>query len=314
MKPKIILSILVLIAIAFTLTPNPCLSAVPSLINYQGVLKDSTGAPENGKFRMEFSIYNDSTGGDLLWNETQDSVQVTNGLFNVMLGTVDSIPDSVFKGPDRWLQVKVNDSVLFPRRQIVSVGYAFTDGDWTIDGDNIYREQGNVGIGTTGPSVPLEIFKADRDQLRLSRSASDGASFMAWGQGTGLYMMANAYYDGAFQRINTTYPAWMISFGHAADEAFSVSRADAGANPATFTTLFRIKNNGNVGIGTMDYPAYKLDVEGYVQAYGYYTGDIVFQKDKQKLWRMFEDEDGLYLENLKTGKIYRFVLQEVEKK
>jgi hypothetical protein len=29
---------------------------------------------------------------------------------------------------------------------------------------------------------------------------------------------------------------------------------------------------------------------------------------------MFEDEDGLYLENLKTGKVYRFILQEVEKK
>jgi len=27
---------------------------------------------------------------------------------------------------------------------------------------------------------------------------------------------------------------------------------------------------------------------------------------------MFEDEDGLYLENANTGKVYRFVLQEVE--
>jgi hypothetical protein len=32
-----------------------------------------------------------------------------------------------------------------------------------------------------------------------------------------------------------------------------------------------------------------------MQAHGYYTGDIVFQKDGNKLWRMFEDEDGLYL-------------------
>jgi hypothetical protein len=61
-------------------------------------------------------------------------------------------------------------------------------------------------------------------------------------------------------------------------------------------------------------PQHKLDVEGYVQAHGYYTGDIVFQKDGQKLWRMFEDEDGLYLESLKTGKVYRFVLQEVVNK
>jgi intein/homing endonuclease len=35
-----------------------------------------------------------------------------------------------------------------------------------------------------------------------------------------------------------------------------------------------VNATGNVGIGTAS-PAYKLDVEGYVQAYGYYTGHIV---------------------------------------
>ncbi|MEW6606201.1 MAG: hypothetical protein AB1414_01940 [bacterium] len=69
---------------------------------------------------------------------------------------------------------------------------------------------------------------------------------------------------------------------------------------------------GNVGIGTTE-PNYKLDVEGDVQAHAYYTGDIFFQKDGEELWRMFEDEKGLYLENLKTGKVYRFLLQEVKK-
>ena len=58
--------------------------------------------------------------------------------------------------------------------------------------------------------------------------------------------------------------------------------------------------NGNVGIGTIS-PGYKLDVEGYVQAYGYYTGDIIFQKDGQKLWRMFEKPDALHTESLTTG-------------
>ena len=46
-----------------------------------------------------------------------------------------------------------------------------------------------------------------------------------------------------------------------------------------------------------------------MQAHGYYTGDSVFQKDGKKLWRMFEDEKGLYLESLKTGETSRIFLE-----
>jgi hypothetical protein len=66
---------------------------------------------------------------------------------------------------------------------------------------------------------------------------------------------------------------------------------------------------GKVGIGTTS-PAYSLDVQGYVQALGYYTGDIFFQKDGKQLWRMYENENGLYAQNLITGKTYKFVLQD----
>lgn len=55
-----------------------------------------------------------------------------------------------------------------------------------------------------------------------------------------------------------------------------------------------------------------LDPGDNVKVDSFLAGDIVFQKDDQKLWRLFEDEKGLYLENLQTGKVYRFVLEEVE--
>ncbi len=64
-------------------------------------------------------------------------------------------------------------------------------------------------------------------------------------------------------------------------------------------TPFVIDAEGNVGVGTSK-PAQKLDVEGYVEAHGYYTGDIIFRKDDENLWRMFEDEEGLYIEDLRT--------------
>ncbi len=175
MKTKPILSVLVLLAIAFTLIPNPCLSAVPSLINYQGVLKDSTGVPYHGPSTMIFSVWDDSTNGNKLWEETHPVVEVSHGLFNVLLGGVNNpIPDSVFSQPNAWLDVLANGSQLSPRRRMVSVGYAFRsefadtaeyalsappDDDWTPDtaGFNIYRLTGNVGIGTPSPGTPLHI-------------------------------------------------------------------------------------------------------------------------------------------------------------
>ena len=67
-----------------------------------------------------------------------------------------------------------------------------------------------------------------------------------------------------------------------------------------------IRANGYVGINTTN-PQYELDVNGDVHANSFNTGDIFFQKDGKQLWRMFEDENGLYVENLETGKIYTIV-------
>jgi hypothetical protein len=69
--------------------------------------------------------------------------------------------------------------------------------------------------------------------------------------------------------------------------------------------------NSKVGIGTST-PTEKLEVNGNVKATAFKTGDIFFEKDGQTLWQMFEDENGLYLKQIKTGKTYRLMLEEMQ--
>ena len=335
MKTKIIFSVLVLLAIAFTLAPNPCLSAVPSLINYQGVLKDSTGVPYHGPATMIFSIWDDPTDGNKLWQETHPVVEVSHGLFNALLGNVNNpIPDSVFDQPNAWLDVLANGSQLSPRRRMVSVGYAFRsefadtaeyarsaprDDDWTPDtaGFNIYRLTGNVGIGTPTPQNELDVEGgvAVGPDYSGMHAAPENGMIIEGNVGIGTTNPSEKLeVNGHIKLVGDANESPAVMFSTNTASKFYVKYQSGGLSIAESGVGSRliVKDGGNVGIATTD-PQYTLDVEGNVEAHAYYTGDIIFQKDKEKLWRMFEDEEGLYLENLKTGTVYRFVLQEVEK-
>jgi len=133
MKTKSIFLVFCLLFICRLLTVTYGFADVPSLINYQGKLTDTEEALIRDTVSIVFTIYTDSVGVDSVWSETQDSVVVRNGIFSVLLGSTNSIPDSVFDGNIRYLGVKVgDDSEMTPRRAIVSVAYAYraavTDG------------------------------------------------------------------------------------------------------------------------------------------------------------------------------------------
>jgi len=81
---------------------------VPQLLNYQGYLTDTLQIPLDDTLDMVFGIYDASTSGNELWNETQTGVIIERGVFSVLLGSVNAIPDSVFTGgTDRWLEITV---------------------------------------------------------------------------------------------------------------------------------------------------------------------------------------------------------------
>jgi len=97
----------------------PAVAQDSLLINYQGRLTNSSGAPLDTTVMIMFSVY--GTGEQSIWSESQ-STTVTNGLFNVILGSVVFLPDTIFHGEDRYLGITVgSDTELSYRTLLTSV-------------------------------------------------------------------------------------------------------------------------------------------------------------------------------------------------
>lgn len=109
--------------------PAPAQPAAPSqtLISYQGTLTDENGNPVNDTVSMVFALYDAPGVGNLKWGPETQSVQVTNGLFNVLLGSVAPINPATLTG-DLYLGITVNSEQMTPRELLTSAVYAVEAG------------------------------------------------------------------------------------------------------------------------------------------------------------------------------------------
>jgi len=98
-------------------------------IAYQGRLADAAGAPLTGTYSMIFHLYDAASGGAPLWSEQwtgSNGVKVSDGLFNIMLGSLTALPQSIIAGHDQlFLGITVGeDDEMAPRVQLGSVPFA----------------------------------------------------------------------------------------------------------------------------------------------------------------------------------------------
>jgi hypothetical protein len=238
---------------------------VPQLMNYQGVLKDGGGTPIDGTVSVVFAIYDASTGGTALWSETQ-SVSVTGGLFNVLLGSATALPASVFSTDAvRWLGVKVgSDPEMTPRQRLVSVSYAFKAEDADALGGSIATVDTSVGMGELNLTT-------ENGMIRAGSSTADNTVK------SGRFVVRN-YTNGALPIYSfgaaSTATNNFVAFGGGANIGYAATALDFFTAPTTTTPTgtnrMRITGSGNVGIGTLT-PSQKLQVVGSVLATSYLT-------------------------------------------
>ncbi len=139
-------------------------------INFQGKLVTPTGTNvADGSYSVVFSIYNVASAGSNLWTETQ-TLTVTNGIFQVNLGSVTTLPASIdFNTDNIYLGIKVGaDAEMTPRIQFTSVPQAFNseklgglDKTGFIQNTTSQQASSNFNISGTGIAGILQAATVD---------------------------------------------------------------------------------------------------------------------------------------------------------
>jgi hypothetical protein len=131
--------------------------AVPGLISYQGKLTDTSGTALNGAYSMRFIIYDSINGDDPLWSEDQ-SVQVTDGIYDVQLGAFTFLGANHLTDDHNYLEVRIDNGsnweVLSPRQRLTSTAFAFKAADaQTLGGKTLAQ----IHAEETDPTVLASV-------------------------------------------------------------------------------------------------------------------------------------------------------------
>ncbi len=175
-------------------------------INFQGKLQNANGTNvSDGNYSVVFTLYDASSGGSNLWDETQ-TVAVADGVFQVELGSIDTTIGSVdFNSDTIYLGVKVEaDAEMTPRIRFTAVPYAF----------NAEKVAGLTVTNTTG-TFTLANSKTLTVNNTLTFDGTDGTTF-TFPSGTGTVVTLDS--SGALSNKTLTAPRF-VDGGFIADSS-----------------------------------------------------------------------------------------------
>lgn len=265
------------------------------VLSFQGRLLDQGATPIVAPTQMRFRLYDNLTGGNLLWDSNTCTIDPdVDGIFNTSLGggagagsdtenCGAEIADSVFtENSNVWLQVSVGAETLSPRQPIQTVAYALNSE--TLQGfpasasavENtvlIMNNNGEVVLGNSSPVIKAtgDSFTLEGKELTIQTPTGSNTDINLLAGKDIVFDAGNAGVGGAvISRDYFSAPGATFSATYAGGTALTIQ---AGPTPTadimrwqtnTGTNLGVIKAGGDFGIGT-DQPEQKLTVSDSIQ-------------------------------------------------
>jgi hypothetical protein len=211
-------------------------------------LMNSAGGSKNTAVGF-VSLQNNTAGSNNIALGYQAGFSVTDGSFNILIGSSGTVSDNKvirIGGAQTNTFIAGISGTGLPEGEPVVVnsagqlGTSAAVGVWGSSAGNVYRTNGNVGIGTAAPARPLHIATSD-PVINL--------------QDTGHSSIGQIGYISYRNDVNAE-TAW-VGYGTVADPDFSIVTARFNGN----IILNPMGANGNVGIARKP-TANKLEVEG----------------------------------------------------
>ncbi len=162
----------------YSFIPNVAHAALGNTrtINFQGRVvnkSDGTNVADN-TYSFIFKLYDAASGGNLLWQETQSSVQVTSGIFQVQLGSVTAFNaggyNVNFNTSPLYLDITYAGETFGTRVQMATVPYALNAE--TLDG--VIATSSAIGFTLTGGQSTPKTLTINNS---IGLTGTDGTTF-----------------------------------------------------------------------------------------------------------------------------------------
>ncbi|NMC44545.1 MAG: hypothetical protein GYA46_11555 [candidate division Zixibacteria bacterium] len=169
----------------------------PNNIMYQARLTTAAGAPITDTATVTFGIYAAYSGGTPLWQGAWQLNPDDNGIFSQEIGP---IPDTVFTGATRYMQISVRGEAMTPRQTIASAPYSISTQTRGIQSTYGFQF---VTFRSTSPSAPIAFGYIGPTGSVVSGTGNFTASWNSSAQRYEITITGHSYYYNTFTTVVT---------------------------------------------------------------------------------------------------------------